>query len=106
MVSIHAPREGCDAKLTAWQAWRLVSIHAPREGCDFFGVVLWWYFTSFQFTHPGRGATTQEETREERLPSFNSRTPGGVRLLRIISPVLFPLFQFTHPGRGATCSRF
>ena len=102
MVSIHAPREGCDAKLTAWQAWRLVSIHAPREGCDFFGVVLWWYFTSFQFTHPGRGATTQEETREEGLPSFNSRTPGGVRLVPDSDYSGVGMFQFTHPGRGAT----
>ena len=35
----------------------LVSIHAPREGCD--GVILHTHpeCIEFQFTHPGRGAT-------------------------------------------------
>ena len=57
----------------------LVSIHAPREGCDdshSMGIVA--SFT-FQFTHPGRGAT---ETNGE----WN----------------ISQAFQFTHPGRGAT----
>ena len=58
--------------------------------------------SAFQFTHPGRGATTTQEVRPTPLrvsihapregcdrrtllnaglpPSFNSRTPGGVRL--------------------------
>ena len=35
----------------------------------------------FQFTHPGRGATSNSQKRFARV-----------------------LFQFTHPGRGATCS--
>ena len=34
--------------------------------------------------------------------SFNSRTPGGVRLLVAFQVYLMFLFQFTHPGRGAT----
>ena len=39
------------------------------------------------------------------LASFNSRTPGGVRLnLRISSSSLWR-FQFTHPGRGATSDK-
>ena len=37
----------------------IVSIHAPREGCDLNG----WDYTlegiKFQFTHPGRGATVE-----------------------------------------------
>ena len=33
---------------------------------------------------------------------FNSRTPGGVRLLRPSELELIVEFQFTHPGRGAT----
>ena len=82
MVSIHAPREGCDVKFRVKIVHpnssfnsrtpggvrpicdarlahsRSVSIHAPREGCD------WELFKAgvrhiyeFQFTHPGRGAT-------------------------------------------------
>ena len=37
----------------------------------------------FQFTHPGRGATliTLQVVLATR---FNSRTPGGVRLLRSV----------------------
>ena len=56
-----------------------VSIHAPREGCDWIVSSLSALMEAFQFTHPGRGAT-----RPPYPPppggSFNSRTPGGVRL--------------------------
>ena len=34
IISIHAPREGCDEEDTAWMIGRYISIHAPREGCD------------------------------------------------------------------------
>ena len=67
-VSIHAPREGCDAA----DLWALtpedVSIHAPREGCD------------ARLMHFAR-----------QITGFNSRTPGGVRQcgakLRIIGRI-------------------
>ena len=36
------------------------------------------------------------------LPSFNSRTPGGVRRSPTHSLGASSPFQFTHPGRGAT----
>ena len=35
----------------------VVSIHAPREGCDFFPDDSFVAKSEFQFTHPGRGAT-------------------------------------------------
>ena len=59
-----------------------VSIHAPREGCDKVCICLFGDNVEFQFTHPGRGATTH--TYSLALPSR---------------------FQFTHPGRGATVHR-
>ena len=34
VISIHAPREGCDVILTGCKLCRGISIHAPREGCD------------------------------------------------------------------------
>ena len=34
-----------------------VSIHAPREGCDALCFEVLTTCTTFQFTHPGRGAT-------------------------------------------------
>ncbi len=36
MISIHAPREGCDAEGDDAPAPPQISIHAPREGCDLF----------------------------------------------------------------------
>ena len=35
VISIHAPREGCDSNRLAYSFTRsVISIHAPREGCD------------------------------------------------------------------------
>ena len=34
LVSIHAPRVGCDVLMGADSDTELVSIHAPRVGCD------------------------------------------------------------------------
>ena len=147
-VSIHAPREGCDVQKNLADADAVrVSIHAPREGCDFRLSTFRSSFSSFnsrtpggvrlqrerrsrqhhkfQFTHPGRGATSFSCLRFCMAFSFNSRTPGGVRRLRcrclgrlavvsIHAPregcdwlkvglsYVSPAFQFTHPGRGAT----
>ena len=56
-VSIHAPQEGCDADhLVVLFPFVHVSIHAPQEGCDLQSQATCWC-----------------------APSFNSRTPGGVR---------------------------
>jgi len=112
IVSIHAPREGCDCRRDEQPARQDVSIHAPREGCD--GVSLLpergqVRFNSrtpggvrqrvlasaeegeaFQFTHPGRGATTLTEKQRDDTRSFNSRTPGGVR------PSHRPLYELSN----------
>ena len=58
LISIHAPREGCDIFAPIANSAALISIHAPREGCDFctyarFPIILY----------------------------FNPRTPRGVRQL-------------------------
>ena len=148
-VSIHAPREGCDLAGAPSRACRHVSIHAPREGCDYQHQALLRPSEKFQFTHPGRGATSDNEhrytpkefqfthpgrgatqptcspramqmvsihapregcDREEHLSlldygCFNSRTPGGVRLVLFCVVLLVRRFQFTHPGRGATAAK-
>ena len=102
-ISIHAPREGCDACPVTWSAaQRRISIHAPREGCD------------------GR-----RPDRRPSSPDFNPRTPRGVRPLNhphqgavldisIHAPregcdqrgvdrrSTVIQFQSTHPARGAT----
>ena len=101
-----------------------VSIHAPREGCDCHSVSVAASAHTFQFTHPGRGATPLEMqlmqanavsihapregcdscARYSTHPParFNSRTPGGVRHVPEGFKTWLEEFQFTHPGRGAT----
>ena len=49
---------GVRHKLREWCTPIDVSIHAPREGCDISCVESTPLLASFQFTHPGRGATT------------------------------------------------
>ena len=82
-----------------------VSIHAPREGCDLIPAVNDWLVKWFQFTHPGRGATSASRTSSPTPTGFNSRTPGGVRLVECGVSYKSITFQFTHPGRGATAQR-
>ena len=83
----------------------LVSIHAPREGCDLQIDSTKRPRRRFQFTHPGRGATFNRKDGTDGTSGFNSRTPGGVRHTKRKTRQRRELFQFTHPGRGATRRR-
>ena len=57
-----------------------VSIHAPRVGCD-----------------------NESIASERNQTGFNSRTPCGVRPLKMLMRLEFlVMFQFTHPVWGAT----
>ena len=56
-ISIHAPREGCDALHELEKGREPISIHAPREGCDDTGMPWRSSMERFQSTHPARGAT-------------------------------------------------
>ena len=55
MISIHAPREGCDPAACPRSHSSSISIHAPREGCD------------------------QGIRSAKPMCDFNPRTPRGVR---------------------------
>ena len=79
LVSIHAPRAGCDVLGAHVADLDCVSIHAPRAGCD--------------PPHAPQGAGGL---------GFNSRTPCGVRRRPSLSSLRSSKFQFTHPVRGAT----
>ena len=78
-ISIHAPLAGCDFAANATDATQKISIHAPLAGCDRRERPNTPILTSFQSTHPLRGAT------------INSAAPSATRI-----------FQSTHPLRGAT----
>ncbi len=84
VISIHAPREGCDGLrqmpklrpnnfnprtprgVRPWSTLHtsqsgVISIHAPREGCDLSTTTAWTRWrTEFQSTHPARGATASD----------------------------------------------
>ena len=77
-----------------------VSIHAPREGCDVGEDVVRAYDELFQFTHPGRGATSTPRYPTHSTTSFNSRTPGGVRR-KEVSPIgVFFVVSIHAPREG------
>ena len=83
-----------------------VSIHAPREGCDPFALSITCAMVSFNSRTPG-GVRLQVKLYLLVKVGFNSRTPGGVRLAHSPSDVdALRLFQFTHPGRGATSKSY
>ena len=61
-ISIHAPREGCDRSFPGHPTPHGISIHAPREGCDCGRCRTYLYQAQFQSTHPARGATHRAHT--------------------------------------------
>ena len=101
-ISIHAPREGGDARQALLQAAEGISIHAPREGGDCRtrrGTSLMQYFNPrpprggrheknydrlspyvFQSTPPARGATSLCRVCAAWISNFNPRPPRGGRL--------------------------
>ena len=76
MVSIHAPREGCDIVMATTQLSPRVSIHAPREGCDLPKHSYDQADPKFQFTHPGRGATEALYYLKQSLVSIHAPREG------------------------------
>ena len=129
-ISIHAPREGCDACPVTWSAaQRRISIHAPREGCDGpqaalrilvrdfnprtpRGVRPICYALhcpghgTFQSTHPARGATDMAWCPSITQKIFQSTHPARGATGSFQRALSFSLrFQSTHPARGATASR-
>ena len=58
---------------------------------------------SFQFTHPGRGATAEASPALASAPRFQFTHPGrGATPTESTITRTHRWFQFTHPGRGAT----
>ena len=57
----------------------------------------------FQFTHPGRGATFSTKRAEKPNDSFNSRTPGGVRLKPSDYVANWESFNSRTPGGVRQC---
>ena len=102
IISIHAPREGCDPAFSTPSAHCNISIHAPREGCDLRPARKIRERHRFQSTHPMRGATDYQAIRLSK-DAFQSTHPvrGATPCwCATVRPRIG--FQSTHPVRGAT----
>ena len=83
-------------------AYHQVSIHAPREGCDSALKTNDYDTRSFNSRTPGGVRLDTNSHSMGIIACFNSRTPGGVRQYLFEMTIHQGTFQFTHPGRGAT----
>ena len=123
VISIHAPRAGCDistdlvrisnsnfnprtpcggatSDVQIYGNHPHISIHAPRAGCDHF--IHKFRFTATISIHAPRAGCDLSDTRGSMVEfDFNPRTPCGVRLVNSVFDATKP-FQSTHPVRGAT----
>ena len=70
------PGRGATAKTFEDAERAIVSIHAPREGCDPDNEGKSYVERSFQFTHPGRGATYLRSTLAALWVMFQFTHPG------------------------------
>ena len=128
VISIHAPRMGCDADVPVGLYGGQISIHAPHAGCDRLRDVVLVDAEGISIHAPHAGCDVVVRQRRKvgadisihaphagcdccctcRTPAsmyFNPRTPCGVRLLRPARSSAWRRFQSTHPMRGATvCS--
>ena len=101
-ISIHAPRAGCDVRLDRFHFITKISIHAPRAGCDPPSPSSTRLLSRFQSTHPVRGATAAASSCWlGRVISIHAPRAGcdSVHLDRLAVDLQF---QSTHPVRGAT----
>ena len=80
MISIHAPREGCDPVNSVSAAWQTaISIHAPREGCDHFLISGPRPINNFNPRTPRGVRRGDMAARLTDRRNFNPRPPRGVR---------------------------
>ena len=69
------PVRGATARAVLVAQKTIISIHAPREGCDVYGFWFVVAFLKFQSTHPVRGATWLPGFVVSTPCDFNPRTP-------------------------------
>ena len=84
VISIHAPREGCDLDTSRGGTQGGISIHAPREGCDSSSPASKTVSHADFNPRTPRGVRHWESSRDAPACDFNPRTPRGVRQARWI----------------------
>ncbi len=81
----------------------MISIHAPRGGCDG-GETMQavWQHERFQSTHPVGGATPADHGGYFRTKFQSTHPVGGATISPSLSQAVTRTFQSTHPVGGAT----
>ena len=106
LISIHAPREGSDARPAPARAGdSLISIHAPREGSDPSDRAMDTGAGYISIHAPREGSDALHLIRSRvRSRYFYPRSPRGERLGMGRVQVCSKKFLSTLPARGATLS--
>ena len=105
LISIHAPREGCDASLF------VISNRPPYfnprtpRGVRRAGLRSGIQRRPFQSTHPARGATSPAPMGRPGDCNFNPRTPRGVRRAESIDDVWAVIISIHAPREGCDAAR-
>ena len=81
----------------------VISIHAPREGCDPTAGRGRYLRDNFNPRTPRGVRPMSSLSRSRASLHFNPRTPRGVRPVPSPTGWASLKFQSTHPARGATC---
>ena len=101
MISIHAPRVGCDSTPVCWSISKMISIHAPRVGCDAVAIDTDG-LDAISIHAPRVGCDLPDTVISPVSVYFNPRTPCGVRRCTSLPNCDDLRFQSTHPVWGAT----
>ena len=75
VISIHAPREGCDLDVNYIINYANISIHAPREGCDLPSLGWFGYWLVISIHAPREGCDSKTFAKSTPSLNFNPRTP-------------------------------
>ena len=120
------PARGATGPVDGQRVLLLISIHAPREGCDHDFPLQGWlpgHFNPrtprgvrlkssagvsscsvFQSTHPARGATSRRHPQSGAIPISIHAPREGCDSPRFRFSSSNRSFQSTHPARGATAN--
>ena len=103
MVSIHAPRVGCDSKYVTKQFRNVVSIHAPRVGCDYLLITKSGEVRIVSIHAPRVGCDIPFLCQEVVPGDVSIHAPRvGCDTKSSEKANGSEMFQFTHPVWGAT----
>ena len=104
-ISIHAPREGSDVFQSGFHTVLPISIHAPREGSDFFLLYTGLQMSYFYPRSPRGERPPRNRSLNPGRADFYPRSPRGERPAPPGRLVLVrTVFLSTLPARGATCA--